>query len=256
MSSLIEGLLQARTSRIPLDVASVPLPTTIEDGYRLQAEHTEALIRLLGGRQIGFKIGATSAASMQTMGFAAPYHGPILSAWTHASPARLPHDAFFVCVIEAEIGFRLARDVTSPDASEDEVRDAIGGVFPVLEVADSRIQGWPAGGPFVQLADLGSAGAMVVGKPLRDVRLLDVAALPVTLAINGKVFAEGSSAAVLDGPLGRLHSLCCERAAQGAPLKAGDIVSSGNCTTPYFAKAGDRIEARFGTLGTVSLVFD
>lgn len=266
MTALVDELLEAWRSGVPLDLAEKPVaaPQALDEAYAAQAEHLARRLAILGGAQTGYKLGATSTATMQALGFAEPFHGPILSAWTHASPATLRRGDFFICAIELEVGFRIGADIVDPQIDAAGLRDSIAEVFPTLEVADSRFLQKQRPGPEAIVADLGNAGALVVGAPVANWRALDLESLPVTLLANGEAVASGSGALVVGGPLGQLLRFARNRAAMGAPLKAGDIVSSGSCIPPWPAPIGPApagggltLVGRFGDahgdLGEVSL---
>lgn len=240
MTALVDELLEAWRSGVPLDLAEKPVapPQTLDEAYAAQAEHLVRRLAILGGAQTGYKLGATSTATMQALGFAEPFHGPILSAWTHASPATLRRGGFFICAIELEVGFHIGADIVDPQIDAAGLRDSIAEVFPTLEVADSRFLQKQRPGPEAIVADLGNAGALVVGAPVANWRALDLETLPVTLMANGEAVASGSGALVVGGPLGQLLRFARARAAMGAPLKAGDIVSSGSCIPPWPAPVG------------------
>jgi len=240
MTALVDELVGAWRSGVPLDLAERPVatPQTLDEAYVAQAEHLARRIAISGGVQTGYKLGATSTATMKALGFAEPFHGPILSAWTHASPATLRRGDFFVCAIELEVGFRIGADILDPQIDAAALRDSIAEVFPTLEVADSRFRQKQRPGPEAIVADLGNAGALVIGAPVANWRALDLEAMAVTLMADGEAVASGSGALVVDGPLGQLLRFARSRAAMGAPLKAGDIVSSGSCIPPWPAPVG------------------
>jgi len=253
MTVLIDGLIAARNNRQPFAHPAGIGPASLADGYAAQEVHVARLLEQLGGTQIGYKLGATNHDTMKAMGFDAPFTGPILSAWTHNAPASLQRSDFFVCVIEAEVGFRLGRDLPSTTSTRQEVIESVAEIFPTLEIADSRLQDWKNPGAPTILADLGNAGALVIGSPLQNWHKIDLDTLAVELSADGETVARGTGAMVLDNPLGRLVEFARERAAIGYPLKAGEIVSTGTCTPPYPAKAGQTLTGHFGPLGTISL---
>lgn len=256
MSVLVDELLAARRDGVPLDLEQRPdlEPKTLADAYVIQATHVARSLAGAGGTQTGYKLGATSAATMQALGFSAPFHGPVLSSWTHASPATLRRSDFFICAIELEVGFRLGADLTDPDLDMQALRAAIAAVFPVLEIADSRYHPRRRPGPAGIVADLGNAGALITGAPAPGWRDLNFEAMQVTLVADGETVATGSGALVVDGgPAGQLLRFARERAAAGQPLKAGDIVSSGSCIAPWPARAGQTLAGRLDGLGDISL---
>lgn len=258
MNELVDGLLGARRSGIALDLEAQPQLklSSFADGYAVQAAHTTRHIASHGGRQLGYKLGATSLATMQALGFPEPFSGPILSTWLHASPANLPRSDFFICAIELEVCVRLGADLTDPELTMQQLRRAIADVFPVIEIADSRYKNWKIGGAPAILADLGNAGALITGEPCAAWQDLDLDAMAVTLFDNGVIVSEGSGSAVVDGPLGQLLHFARKRITAGAPLRAGDIISTGSCIAPYPAKAGQRLVGRLAGLGDVTLNLD
>jgi len=255
MTAMVDELLAAWRNGAPLDLGgkAVAGPETLDEGYAMQAEHAARRIAICGGAQTGYKLGATSTATMQALGFSEPFHGPVLSSSTHASPAILRRADFFICAIELEVGFRLGADIADPQIDMAALRDAIAEVFPTLEVADSRFLQKPRPAPAAIVADLGNAGALVLGQPVADWRALDLEAMPVTLMAHGETVASGSGSLVVAGPLGQLLRFARKRAAMGAPLRAGEIVSSGSCIPPWPAPAGATLIGRLEGLGEVSL---
>ena len=57
----------------------------------------------------------------------------------------------------------------------------------------------------------------------------DLAALPVTIAVNGQVRRTGTGAEVMGDPILAVVWLANRRNALGDGLRAGEIVSSGTC---------------------------
>ena len=86
-------------------------------------------------------------------------------------------------------------------------------------------------------------------------RDLDLAGHQVSVTINGESAAEGTGANVLGDPRRALAWLANDRVIQGAPLRAGDIVTTGTCIVPAAIKAGDHVVADFGALGRVAVQF-
>lgn len=254
-NELVDGLLAARRFGIALDLEKQPelKLASFEDGYAVQAAHAACYLESHGGRQLGYKLGATSHATMQALGFPEPFSGPVMSSWTHASPVTLPRSDFFICAIELEVGVRLGADLTDPGLTMAQLRQCIAEVFPVLEIADSRYRNWKIGGAPAILADLGNAGALVTGEPCADWRELDLEAMAVTLSDDGALVSEGQGAVVVDGPLGQLLQFAHKRIAAGAPLRTGELISTGSCIAPYPAKAGQRLVGRLAGLGEVVL---
>lgn len=254
MTTLIDRLIEARDTRQAVVDVSTGAPASQADAYRMQEIHTARLLAKHGGAHIGFKLGATNPAAMKAMGFEAPFAGPLLSPWIYESPATLPHADFFLCVIEAEVAFRFGSDLTSSAITESDLVGAIAEAFPVIEIADSRLAAGQAAGPLAIIADVGLAGALITGTPCANWREIDLAALAVTVTADGTTAASGTGAIVLGSPLNSLAQFARVRAAQGQPLKAGQIISTGTCTPPFPGKSGQQLKADFGAFGSVSLM--
>ena len=256
IEAIVTSLLQARSTRQPFSLpVDFALRCNDAQARAIADRHTARLLEQVGGTVAGVKLGATNPEMMARLGLSRPFSGPLLSATLLPSPARVKRGDFLACVIEAELAVRFARpiDATGGVPSRDELAAAIGEVFPVIEIADSRLAGFPALPLAAILADLGSAGALVTGAPLADWGGLDLAQASVALSVNGEELRRGAGSVVMGHPLDALAQYVAERTESGRGMAAGEIVSTGTWTAPYLAKAGDRIVADFGPLGRVEL---
>ena len=247
-------LAQAGAERRPIAVPAELLACPREDALQVQARHARRTLQRLGGSIAGCKLGGTTEAAQQALGLAAPFTGPIFSARSHQSPAVLQRGEFMACIVEAEIGVRLGADLASPQqCTRTELLAAIDDMFPAIELADSRYTGWAKASASAILADLGYAGAWVRGSSFAGWRDLDLVQLPVGLSLDGRRVSQGSGANVLGDPLHSLGLAAAELARQGQPLRAGDFVSLGSCTSPFPSAGGGRFVADFGPLGQVAV---
>ena len=256
IEELARQLMQARTTRqavaLPAGFAAHCDQTT---ATRIAARHQQLVLGRHGGRVIGCKLGGTNREALARLGLARPFVGPIFSAFTHASGVTLPRAEFLRCVIEAEVAVRLGRplDARAGPIDRPTLLDAIEALFPVIEIADSRLAGFPALPPAAITADLGFGAALVMGAPCADWRGQDLASASVRLLVNGEAVRDGSGAAVLGDPLNALAEFAAQAAAEGRMVPAGELVSTGTWTAPYMAQAQEHIVADFGSLGRVEL---
>lgn len=255
---LVEGLIEARHARAPFAVEAERLPPTLEAAYAVQARHAAKLATASGARIVGWKLGATSPQTMAALGFSEPFHGPFLSDAVAASPARLARGDFFICLLEAEITFRLGQDMPGRDGgwTAQAAAEAVASAHPSIEIADSRLADPRGADPRAVIADLGAAGALVLGPAIEDWRVLNLAALPGCLRVDGETVSEGLGAATLGGPLQALAWFAQVRAEAGTPLKAGDLVATGAFAPPVPGRAGTVVAADFGPAGFVELTLD
>lgn len=248
----IEGLRQAARAGVPWNVDPSSLTCNLADAYAIQAEHLRQRLAEDDDAVVGAKLSVTSEAMLERLGLRAPLIGPILRSRHHASGATLPRSAFMACIVEAEVGFRLRRDIEGT-LSRDALLDAIDAVFPAIELADSRYARWPEAPAPAIVADLAYAGAWVRGADCANWRDLDLSALPVRLSRDGTLAREGHSSAVLGDPLQALARAVAEAAQHGRVLRAGTVVSTGTCTAPWPLDGGGHLCADFGPLGRVEL---
>ncbi len=241
-----------RLAELPADVK----PQSIDDAYEVPAELIPKLLARFGGEAIGYKIACTNEIAQRQLHVDHPFFGRLLSATSQHSPGCLNAEEHFMCVMEAEFAFQMARDLSpkgSPRTS-DEVSAAVEGVIPGIEVVDSRYDSWTTVGTTSLIADNACHGAWVRGALGKNWRNIDLAEQKVRLVINGELMGEGSGAAVLGHPLNALTWLANELNTRGMGLKAGDFVTTGVTTDIYLAGSGDRILANFGPVGQVELV--
>jgi 2-keto-4-pentenoate hydratase len=212
---------------------------SLADAYRVQDQVTA--LRLAGGeRRAGWKLGYTSAVMRAQMGIDAPNFGPLTDAMLLDSPAVLPTGALQPR-IEPEIGLRLGRRLAGP-CSVSEVLDACDAALACLEVVDSVWSGYR----FTledNTAD-GSSAAWVVVGPVMPVS--DLAALPVTLSVDGEVVESGTGAAASGHPASGVAWLAEQLAERGRALEPGDLVITGGLTSAHPLEPGHRISASFG----------
>lgn len=257
MNPVVAELMSARSLRSALRIPSAVAALSPEQGYALQRLHEAALLDAFDGRRVGTKLGGGTLDELAAMGLSGPIRGPILSAFVHKSPVRLPRGEFFIAVVEAEIAVVLARDLGGDGRalSRDEVANAIAAVLPAIEVADSRWSNFKEASAGAILADAGFAGAWIGGEPVRDWRAIDLAALPVRLLRGSEEIASGRGMRAMGDPLLAVCAALADLARDGEGMKAGEVISTGTCTAPYMARTGDELLADFGPLGQVRVHF-
>ncbi len=120
----------------------------------------------------------------------------------------------------------------------------------------TRFAGGLAGkGRALVTADCGANVAFVGGAWQRDWRALDLKAHRVVMSINGTMRGSGTGSRALGDPLNVMPWLANRLSEQGRGLAAGAIVSTGTCTGLDPVAPGDHVQANFGSLGTVDILF-
>lgn len=245
-------LVAARRNRA--GVPGLPEVRSFDDAYKVQ----EAVETLWPARAIGHKVGCSSVESQRLVNSPGPIAGRLFEDAMLQQPADLEAARFAVLGVEAEFGFRMEADLPARLSaySREEVEQAVGAVFPLIEICDTRLSDWRSRSIQEITADNAFNGGVVVGAELRNWRDLDLGEREVSLSVDGECRGKGTGALVLGHPLIALTWLANELSRRGTGLKAGDLIAAGTCTGLQFAQPGSTVNAEFGDpLGEVVIRF-
>jgi 2-keto-4-pentenoate hydratase len=226
---------------------------TMEQAYQVQLD---VLARCLAAGEIqsGWKIGLTADAVRTLFRSRTPVFGYLLSSSGEESGHTFDFDQVLSPSIEAELCFILAKDVHGPHITAETVVQAVGAVCPAFEILERR--GDMAADLPLGVADNVSQWAYVLGKPLRPYpRALELGNVRMELKRNGETVARGLGREVIDNPLHSIAWLANTLAAHGRWLEAGQLILTGSFNRPIPISKGDRWEASFSGIGTVTCSF-
>ena len=232
-------------------------PLTRAEGYQVQSA-TEARS---SGPLFGWKIAATSLAGQRHIKVDGPIAGRLLRERAYSSGSQLSLATNRMSVAEPEFAFRMGRDLLPRRLaySVAEVMAATADLHPAIEVPDSRFADFTLAGEAQIIADNACAHEFVLGDPApQDWRGTDLSMHRVHGRVCGltrRYASDGSGSAVLGNPLAALLWLVNELSSLGITLHRDQVVTTGACTVPLEVKAGDRVLADFGELGSVSVSF-
>jgi 2-keto-4-pentenoate hydratase len=249
-----DRLWRAEVDRRPIEPLSDSHPDlAIDDAYAIQSANVER--RLAGGRSIrGRKLGLTSREMQQLLGVDEPVCGVLLDDMFVDEGAEVNAGLLVQARVEAEIALVLAKDITGPGVTTADVLTATAGVFPAIEIVDSRIAEWR-----IQLvdtvADNASSGRVVIGGRLTPVTAVDLRLVGMMFYRNGVPIDSGAGAAALGNPAYCVAWLANKLAQFGAGLHAGDIVLPGALHRMVPVRPGDVFQAEFAHLGDVTVRF-
>ena len=226
---------------------------TLADAYAIQQVLTAHRLAA-GQRLIGHKIGVTSQAVMNLLGVDQPDFGVLMNTMRHADGATIAAATLIQPKAEAEIAFRLKRDLRGPGVMASDVLAATDRVFACFEIVDSRIRDWKIR---IQdtVSDNASCGVFVIDEQGVDPREVDLLACPMTMEKNGRVVATGNGAATMGSPLEAVAWLANAMGRLGVTLRAGEIVLSGALGAMVPVVAGDRLHANIAGIGACSVSF-
>ena len=221
------------------------------DGYEIQERLVEKLIA--NGEVItGYKLGLTSKAMQELLKIDQPDFGPIFESGIFSDGSTIPREQFIAPRIEGEIGLILGKDLSGPNCTVEDVRDATVGLSAALEIVDSRIVDWK-----IKLADtvadLASGGAIALSNKVVPIDGFDPRHIGMVFSKNGEVLATGAGAAAMGDPLATVAWLANTLAPMGVVLKAGQVIMTGALHAMVPAGSGDTFTAEFDRLGSITV---
>jgi len=217
----------------------------LDDAYRIQL----ALIDCRGARRVGWKVGLTAQAIQQQFRVHEPVFGCLLADGRLDSGHVFQRDALIEPGFENELCIVMGRDL-GPDATQADVSAAVARVHPAFEIIETR--GDLTRQLALALADNAQQKAFVLGPPVDRSVLPALDAVTVRIRINGAEVATADGSAVLGHPYNSIVWLAGKLAQFGERVKAGDYIMSGSFTRQFPLASGDRIEAAFAGIGTVT----
>lgn len=222
-----------------LVTAFSPGPGDADEAYAVQ----DRVCRTLGTVG-GWKVGARTPDAL-------PSAAPLLQDLIQTSPASWPAHNLHLRGVEAEIAFRVGRDIP---AGADPLDDAsafaaIESVHAAIEIVDTRLDNWKDADPLWQLADNQSNGGFVYDPTGIPFRAQDFTAAPVRLTIDGRVTVEQRGGNTAGDPRRLLLWLIDHAVRRRGGLAAGTMITTGSYTGMIFVEAGARVEAEFDGVG-------
>lgn len=245
--------LEAQTTIKPFTDRDIGI--TIDDAYYISLRMLENRLQKNGEKVVGKKIGVTSKVVQEMLGVHRPDFGFLTNTMEYANNADVRiADCMIQPRAEAEIGFRLKKDLVGPGVTEQDVLDATDYIMPCFEIVDSRIDNWKIK---IQdtIADNASCGVYALGNEKVDPRTVDLPNLKVKVYKNGNFLSEGLGAAVQGNPLTAVAWLANTLGEYGIPFKAGEVILSGSLVPLEPVKAGDKMHMELEGVGTCSINF-
>ncbi|HRK18584.1 MAG TPA: 2-oxo-hepta-3-ene-1,7-dioic acid hydratase [Hyphomicrobiaceae bacterium] len=246
-------LLEAARTKRQAEQLSKRFPAIdFDDAYAIQAETIRRRVAE-GRRVVGYKIGLTSKAMQRSSGIDEPDYGILLDDMMYADGAKINASDFCVPRVEVELSFVLSKPLQGPGLTVPDVLRATEYVVPSLELIDARLL--DPRKIYDTIADNGAAAGIVLGgRPVRP-DAIDLRWAGAALYKNGEVEETGLAAGIMGHPAMGIVWLANRLGPHGIELPAGQILLAGSFTRPIWCKAGDTVQADFGTLGQVAVQF-
>ncbi len=226
------------------------IPADLVAAYRVQ-DHA---IARWPDQVVGWKVGYIQPQRRDASGDERLL-GPIFrrQVWQADGRVELPVFAGGFGAVEAEYVLRLLADAPA-DKSEWSAQEAE--ALPAalhigIEIASSPLATINALGPCVVVSDFGNNNGLLIGSEIPEWTRLDEHGLRAETWIDGERVGSGG-ATILPGGLRAAYAFALARSAQrGRPLRAGDLVATGNATGIHDIAVGQTALVRFDGHGEI-----
>lgn len=247
-SSLAELLLENHGLRRPIPLLSQHDPAlSVPRAYAVQKTFVQR--RLAADKIAGFKFGLTSAGSQRKFGIDMPLSGVLLASGKRTGSPTIDLSTFGKLMIETEIGFVVGKAIGKPLSGTSDLRSAIRGVAPVIELPDLGFADMQKLKGVDIIAANVCAAQFIVGKETA-LAGIDLDAVAVTLSRNGEIANRGLGAEALGDQWGAARRLANTIVQQGWQIEPGHVLITGALGKMVPGEKGDYV-AVYGTLGEI-----
>ncbi|MBS0333769.1 MAG: fumarylacetoacetate hydrolase family protein [Proteobacteria bacterium] len=203
-------------------------------GYATQA----ALLPMLGGAIVGWKIGLTTKRMQLMCGIDEPIVGAVLSGRILEAPAQAAVADYVRLGLESEIALRIATPFPDHEVTPTEALSHVDLACAAFELVDDSAADYARLSAAALVADNAWNAGLVLGPAQPAAGLASLAGRRGVLVRNGEKADEGSSSDVLGDPAAALAWVARHLAARGQPLEPGQWVSTGSIVPTKFVSAG------------------
>lgn len=213
-AELAAALIAAHDGGVPIDTIPPELvPADLDAVYATQ-DAIIAQIGPVGGWKVAAGLGHP------------PLCSPIPANRFHGDGDRVDGQHHRIFLAEIEVAVRLGADLAAGATAAD-VEAAIAGIHPAIELIGNPFVDRDAVARNLQLADLQSNGAVIVGPVLDRAITAVLETLPVTLQVDGKTAHAVEQGASWADIIDALAWLAGHAAGRGLPLSSGQVIITG-----------------------------
>jgi 2-keto-4-pentenoate hydratase len=253
VDQITESYLAAEGQHQPITpVASFYPHIAVEEAYQVQA-NLIARLRAGGGKPVGKKAAATSAAAQAKMHLTEPIYGHLFDFQQAAPGATLSARHFIQPFIECELGFVFNQPLAGPGVAVTDILAATT-VVAAFDIIDFRTIEFQVGMPEALCYNVYTVH-FVLGAQGLPAGQLDLPNLKIRLSKNGETAAEATGAAIMEQPARSIAWIANKLAEHQSRFEAGEVALTGAITRPQPIAAGDHFVAMFDSLGSLEVRF-
>jgi len=254
VQDIARGLVAARKRAQPLAELPGSIPDSLEEAYRIQ----DVAIDLRADRIGGWKVGRIPLNLEEGFGIdrlAGPIFANTIVQAESGTSCEMPIFAGGFGAIEAEFVAVIDRDAPPEKVtwSPEEALDMIADLRIGLEIASSPLADINDLGPLVVVSDHGNNLGLIVGPSIDGWRTRSLESLKCSTFVEEEAVGAGGAFTLTDGFIRSVQFLLELSARRNRPLRAGDMIATGQTTGIHDVKVGESGTVDFGDDGKLSV---
>jgi 2-keto-4-pentenoate hydratase len=252
VQAIAARFVDARLRATPLQEYPGEIPHDLQTAYRCQ----DAAIGLWPDDIGGWKVGRIPPALEEQFGsdrLAGPIFRPTIHSVESAQPLETPVYVGGFAAIEAEFVIVVANDAPPEKLawSREEATKMIADLRIGLEMASSPLAVINDIGPAAIVSDFGNNAGLIVGPSIRDWRFRTLESMSCEAFIEGRSVGTGGAFNLSGGPVRSMQFILELAARRGLPLRANDVIATGQTTGIHDIRAGQSARISFGEDGEI-----
>ena len=220
------------------------IPKSKKEAYEIQRTYKS----FTDYEHIGYKIAATSIDGQKHIKVSGPILGMLFKHNVYSNNDTINFTNYTMGVAEAEIAFKLSKNISSHLKEIKEIKRYIACVIPVIELPDTRFNNFQSARELQLIADNACAKYLFLGSPCSIVERINFENYFVNISTLD-TSNEGNTLNALGSPIKGLFWAVNELLTYILPIKKNMIITTGTCTIPIKFQKEDKLDACFGGIG-------
>jgi len=252
MNELGKKLAEAWMRRDLIEVKSTDFPKNRKESHLIQKEFH----KFLNKKTVGWKIGMVTKSLQDGAKVDGPMIGKIIDETVLVNPLKIDYIKVPHCILECEFALKFLEDTKMIPGAENKKGNYE--IYVSLELVSTRIspeskKDLSSGDlMFLNVADNGGAGAIVVGDKIKNHENIKLNSIEVEVDLNGKITSAWEKRA---HPTEAIKCIINEFKDNPITFAKGDWFMTGSIIQPMKINKGDKIKVDFKTLGKINLDF-
>jgi len=257
--TMLAQMLNARKCQVQIAPLSHSFGAfSMETAYYLQTVLARDVAKT-AGPVTGYKVAYASKVAQKQFGMDEPARGPFYRVQRLPNRSTLSAKAFNEIMLETEVAFTLAQRIDKPIKDVAELKPYVKWVHPAFDAGNFPYDVTQAKPVPADMVAIGTGAHVFILGPAQCPDAVDVGAIDLSLARNGKTIRKSPARDVMGNPWNSLLWCANHLHKYGLNLEAGMVVLTGTAA-PAYKVTGDAIKGGYvgdcGPLGRVTLTIE